>query len=159
MFMKLRNWIDEIKLNYDFLSGNKNAIELLKKSPDKIDWSNLCMNKNAIELLKTNPDKINWYILPSNNNVIKLLKDNIYWDHLSENENAIELLRNNQDKIDWDNISLNSSIFTYDYEKIKKNFEELGEEIIAKALHPKRIFRLIEEYGEEEIYNTYFDDY
>ncbi len=54
--------------------------------------------------------------------------------------------------------SLNSSIFTYDYEKIKKNFEELGEEIIAKALHPKRIFKLIQEYGEEEIYNTYFDD-
>jgi hypothetical protein len=43
--------------------------------------------------------------------------------------------------------------------KIKKNFEELGEEIIAKALHPKRIFRLIEEYGEDKIYNIYFDDY
>ena len=42
-----------------------------------------------------------------------------------------------------------------DYEKIKKNFEELAEEIIAKALHPKRIFRLIEEYGEDEIYNIY----
>jgi hypothetical protein len=42
--------------------------------------------------------------------------------------------------------------------KIKKNFEVLGEEIIAKALHPKRIFRLIQEYGEDEIYNTYFDD-
>jgi len=51
----------------------------------------------------------------------------------------------------------NSSIFTYDYEKIKNNFEELGEEIIAKALHPKRIFRLIEEYGEDEIYNIYFE--
>ena len=51
----------------------------------------------------------------------------------------------------------NPSIFTYDYEKIKKNFEELGEEIIAKALHPKRIFKLIELYGEDEIYNIYFD--
>ena len=49
------------------------------------------------------------------------------------------------------------SIFTYDYEKIKKNFEVLGEEIIAKALHPKRIFRLIEEYGEDEVYNNYFE--
>jgi len=35
---------------------------------------------------------------------------------------------------------------------------ELKEEIIAAALHPKRIFRLIEEYGEEEIYNNYFDE-
>jgi hypothetical protein len=67
-------------------------------------------------------------------------------------------LKENQNKIDWDGFSLNSSIFTYDYKKIKQNFEELGEEIIAKALHPKRIFRLIEEYGEDQIYNTYFDD-
>ena len=57
-----------------------------------------------------------------------------------------------KNKINWINISSNPSIFTYDYQKIRKNFEELGEEIIAKALHPKRIFRLIEEYGEDEIY-------
>jgi hypothetical protein len=55
--------------------------------------------------------------------------------------------------------SFNPLIFIYDYKKIKMNFEELGEEIIAKALHPKRIFRLIQEYGEDEIYNIYFDDY
>jgi hypothetical protein len=29
---------------------------------------------------------------------------------------------------------------------------------VTKALHPKRIFRLIDEYGEEETYNTYFDN-
>jgi hypothetical protein len=40
-----------------------------------------------------------------------------------------------------------------DYQKIKTNFEE----IVAKALHPKRIFRLIEEYGEDEIYDNYFE--
>jgi len=54
-------------------------------------------------------------------------------------------------------LSRNPSIFTYDYQKIKDNFEELGEEIIQIALHPKRIFRLIEEYGEDEIYNNYFE--
>ena len=81
------------------------------------------------------------------------------WCLLSRNKNAIELLKDNQDKIEWNGLSFNSSIFTYDYEKIKNNFEDLGEEIIAKALHPKRIFRLIEEYGEDEIYNIYFDDY
>jgi hypothetical protein len=41
---------------------------------------------------------------------------------------------------------------------MKSNFQELKEEIIAKALHPKRIFRLIEEYGEAAIYNNYFDE-
>jgi hypothetical protein len=55
-------------------------------------------------------------------------------------------------------ISLNPSIFTYDYELIRENFKELGEEIIQKALYPKRMLRLMEEYGEDEIYKYYFDD-
>jgi len=120
MFMNLREWIDSSNLNYEYLSGNINAIELLKANPDKINWKYLSRNLS--------PD-------------------------------AIELFRKNQDKINWNSLSFNPLIFTYDYEKIKKNFEELAEEIIAKALHPKRIFRLIEEYGEDEIYNIYFDDY
>jgi hypothetical protein len=41
---------------------------------------------------------------------------------------------------------------------MKNSNIDLKEEIIAKALHPKRIFRLIEEYGEEEIYDIYLDD-
>jgi len=55
-------------------------------------------------------------------------------------------------------LMLNPSIFTYDYEEMKKTKAYLNEEVIAKALHPKRIFRLISEYGEEEIYNIYLDD-
>jgi hypothetical protein len=77
--------------------------------------------------------------------------------YLSSNTNAIDILKDNQDEIDWNVLSANPSIFTYDYEKIKMNFEELGQEIVAKALHPKRIFRLIKEYGEDEVYNNYFE--
>jgi hypothetical protein len=77
---------------------------------------------------------------------------------LSGNYNAIELLKKNPDKIDWDMISLNPSIFTYPYKEIKENFEILGEEIIQKALHPKRMLRLMELYGEDEIYKCYFDE-
>jgi hypothetical protein len=70
----------------------------------------------------------------------------------------MDLLKENQDKIDWINLSKNPAIFTYDYEKMRNSNLDLKEEIIATALHPKRIFRLIEEYGEEEIYNIYFDE-
>jgi hypothetical protein len=41
---------------------------------------------------------------------------------------------------------------------MKNENMELKEEIIAKALHPKRIFRMIEEYGEDVIYDNYFDE-
>ena len=80
------------------------------------------------------------------------------WSKLSGNPNAIELLKENPNKIKWGFISLNPSIFTYDYEKIKENNKELNEEIIIKALHPKRMLRLMEIYGEDEIYNCFFDD-
>jgi hypothetical protein len=128
------------KLKLRLLSLNINGIDLFKNYPIKIDWENLSLNPKAIELLGDNLDKIDW-------------------NELSSNPNAIKLLRENPDKINWFELKVNPAIFIYDYEKIKKNFEELGEEIVAKALHPKRIFRLIEEYGEDEIYNTYFDDY
>jgi hypothetical protein len=55
-------------------------------------------------------------------------------------------------------LSTNPAIFTYDYEKMRNFNLDLKEEIIAKALHPKRIFRLIEEYGEDIIYDIYLDD-
>jgi len=66
-------------------------------------------------------------------------------------------LERNKNKIDYYNFSSNPSIFTYDYDLIKENFKSLGEEIEMKALHPKRMLRLMELYGEDEIYNCYFD--
>jgi hypothetical protein len=100
----------------------------------------LSANPCAISILKENKEKINWC-------------------QLSTNPNAIEILKENQDKIDWYYFSTNPAIFTYDYEKIRNSYNlDLKEEIIAAALNPKRIFRLIEEYGEEEIYNNYFDE-
>jgi hypothetical protein len=54
--------------------------------------------------------------------------------------------------------STNPGIFTYDYEKMLNLNLDLKEEIVAAALHPKRIFRLIEEYGEDEVYDIYFDE-
>ena len=61
-------------------------------------------------------------------------------------------------KINWNLLSLNPAIFTYNYKEIKNKFQDLGQEIIEKALHPKRIFKLIEIFGEDEIYKNYFDD-
>ena len=73
------------------------------------------------------------------------------WYNLSLNPNAIKLLKENQDKIEWIYFSLNPSIFTYDYDKMKDNFKILEEEILYKSLHPKRMLRLMNEYNEDEI--------
>jgi hypothetical protein len=50
--LKLRDWIDINKINWDCLSLNPNAIKLLKENKDKINWEELSRNPNAIELLK-----------------------------------------------------------------------------------------------------------
>ena len=69
---KILNWIDKNKLNWQLLSSNKNAIELLKANQYNIYRSKLSKNPNAIELLKANQDKINLNRLSSNPNAIEL---------------------------------------------------------------------------------------
>jgi hypothetical protein len=77
--MKLRDWIDSSKLNYNLLCLNKNAIELLKENPHKIDWSTLSRNSEAIELLRKNKNKNDWSQLSYNPNpyAIELLKNKV----------------------------------------------------------------------------------
>ena len=79
----------------------------------------------------------------------------IDWKKLSgnPNPNAIELLKANQEKIVWEVFSSNPSIFKLDYKQMMINFEPYAEEIIAKALHPKRMIRYMEQY------NFDFDDW
>jgi hypothetical protein len=114
--------------------------------------------------LKENKKKINWQFMASNKNpeAIELMKSNLdimNWGLISSNPSAIELLEANPDKINSAMFSSNPAIFTYDYDLIKENFKDLGEEIVIKALHPKRMLRLMELYGEDEIYDCYFDEY
>jgi len=56
---KLREWVNIKNINWNSLSENPNAIELLKKNKDKINYNYLSLNPNAIELLEENLDKIN----------------------------------------------------------------------------------------------------
>jgi hypothetical protein len=79
-------------INWDWLSKNPSAIELLMANPDKINWYWLSKNSSAIRLLKANPDKINW-------------------SYLSQNPSAIDLLESNKDKIHTRTIWANPAIF------------------------------------------------
>jgi hypothetical protein len=47
---KLLDWIDINKINWIWLSGNPNAIHLLEKNIDKIDWDFLSLNSSIFEL-------------------------------------------------------------------------------------------------------------
>ena len=59
---KLRSWVDINKIDWIELSENPNAIILLEKNKDKINW--------RIQLISKNINKINWDSLSSNPNAI-----------------------------------------------------------------------------------------
>ena len=111
-----------IKLIGLYYPKNPNAISLLNKNYNKINWCFLSQNYNALHLLLENPDKI-------------------CWECLSANPSAIDLLKKNQDKIDWYNFSLNSAIFELDYEKMIENNKNMYEELLAEVIKPSRVFK------------------
>ena len=65
----------------------------------------------------------------------------INWQALSSNENAIELLKQNQNKICYRNLSSNPAIFELDYEAMKKNNQDMYEELIKEVMKPSRVFK------------------
>jgi hypothetical protein len=138
---KLKDWIPPAKLDWEMLSENPNAIDLLKDNLNKIDWDALSANSGAIELLKANPDKINWDALSENPNAIELLQKNIHeinWDILSTNPSAIELLKANPSKIKWRFLSSNSNPEAIELLK-KYHYEEIDWLNLSLNPNPKAI--------------------
>ena len=67
--------------------------------------------------------------------------EKLNWLELSANPKAIELLEKNRDKIDWYQLSLNPSIFELDYEAMRKNNQDMYEELIKEVMKPSRVFK------------------
>ena len=135
----LKDWVLELDdedygvylddIDWESLSSNPNAIDLLQKYSHKINWSWLSGNTNprAIEMLKTHSHLIDWRVLSANPAAIDMLKskiekeskmnerqleklkDKIDWDMLSQNPNpeAIKILKANPDNINLDFLSAN----------------------------------------------------
>jgi hypothetical protein len=100
------------KINWTMLSYNFNAIHILEKNMDKVDWTTLSRNINAIQILERNIEKVNWVTLSCNFNAIHILEknmDKVNWENLSGNDDAIRLIELNLCKINWKNISLNTN--------------------------------------------------
>ena len=51
--MELLDWVDIQKLDWDLLSKNPNAIELLEANPDKINWYYLSKKSKCYSFIKS----------------------------------------------------------------------------------------------------------
>lgn len=135
-------------LDWEYLSANPSAIDILKANPKKIVWSLLSENTNplAIDLLRERAvlennmskkdyknlvDKINWSSLSSNPNAIDLLikyPRKIVWENLSANPAAIYILKENINEINWWMLSENPAAI----ELLKKNREMINWYLLCK---------------------------
>ena len=75
------------------------------------------------------------------------------WWNLSMNPNAIHLLEN-QKNLFWRSLSMNPSIFEYDYEAMRLRMKPVAEELMANRFHPRNFEKWIgwgfEEFDECE---------
>jgi hypothetical protein len=132
------------------LCVNENAMHLLEKNRDKINWVILSGNQNAIHLLQNAPYSIDYFWVAANLNSIEFLTQ-IYhstphlinWHLLSDNPNAVHLLQQHTDKIVWEAFSSNPNIFDIDYTFFKNRMYDTGllHDIISNRFHPKNIFK------------------
>jgi hypothetical protein len=56
----LKKWVDKKNLDKGGLSGNLDAIHILEKNLDKVDWWSLSGNPAAIHILEKNLHNVNW---------------------------------------------------------------------------------------------------
>lgn len=118
--MKLRNWIDENKLDRVGLSRNTNAISYLEIHNEMIDWYSLSRNPGMENLICSTlkmdvNNKINTTSLSKNPSIVNIIKknkwlsDELDWGLICEygGEGLSDLLIEHIDKVDWKRLSQN----------------------------------------------------
>lgn len=122
------------KIDWDKLSNNSNpkAIQLIEELNPymyRINWLWMSLNKNSVPLLERNIDKIYWNYLSMSeydDNILFLKKhyEKINWEYLSRNPNkeAIKILEKNLDKVNWYWLSGNQSA----YHILKNNLDKIN---------------------------------
>lgn len=122
----LMPWDHEI---WRAISVNPDAIDILEKYPNRIDWINFCRNTSprAIKRLRENLDKIDWPVFSQNSSpeAVKLMMEHphkICWQGFSLNTSplAIEFLSEHPDKIVWSYLVSNTSPEALNLIKIHK---------------------------------------
>jgi len=124
-----------ININWNILSLNRNAIELLDQKihqgensstlplKQQINWNNLALNLNAVHLMQ---DKINSE---------KNYRHKAYWNTLCENPNAIDIIKKEYkrktNRLNWKYISKNPNAIDLIEAKLKEE-ENIPIEVLNK---------------------------
>lgn len=69
---------------------------VLRDQLHKVDWDMLSLNPNAIDILEKNLDKVNWMNLSQNCNAVHIFEKHPHW---SSNSSALHILTANVDYV------------------------------------------------------------
>ena len=138
------------KIYSDFILALKQKKEYEKLQIAQIDtlrWiDKISYNEPYVKYYHSHPAYFNYPVVNVSYDGAQLFCE---WltETYNNNPKILKILKENQNKINWYALYCKPSIFTLDYKQIAINFEPLAEDIVAKALHPKRIDRLMRDYG------------
>ncbi len=131
MIIAKENNIEMDKLylyNFNMLSANPVAVDLMLKYERMIDWNEFSHNTSpkAINYLKNHKNKIVWRSLQENrsNEAMDLIKEMI--------------LDGNIYDISYKTLSSNPYIFEIDYNFLERRMDRIRLELMEKTWHPKR---------------------
>ena len=130
-------------------NNNEELIQYVYTHHSKdIDWCNLSTNPAAIDILLENMNKINYRGLSANPHpkAQEILKKNpwyIDWVHFSMHINDYSFIAEQNPVLkEW----IWSNPIIFDYKSISKYYmDKIKEELIQKALHPKRIEKWLDQ--------------
>lgn len=163
----LRNWFPKDKINWNALSKNSFAIELLKEKVQseknmtkeeynklennkKINWKYLSANECAIDILKQYEKDIVWSYFCDNKNprAFDMIKDRIEYEKMTPTTSEEEEEEYMFHRIDWNRLAINENPKII--ELVKENIKEI--DWIYLASNPNAV-QLLEEYN-IELYRT-----
>jgi hypothetical protein len=77
MYVKLLDWVDINKIDWDMMSMNSRGLDLINKNIKNkninLNYVSLNTNVDVIEILNDYKNIINWDLLSSNKNAINML--------------------------------------------------------------------------------------
>ena len=163
----LRNWFPKDKIDWNALSKNSFAIELLKEKVQseknmtkeeynklennkKINWKYLSANECAIDILKQYEKDIVWSYFCDNKNprAFDMIKDRIEYERMTPTTSEEEEEEYMFHRIDWNRLAINENPKII--ELVKENIKEI--DWIYLASNPNAV-QLLEEYN-IELYRT-----
>jgi hypothetical protein len=150
--------IGMLSVNLRCLSTNPRAIPFLERHMDLIEWDGLSSNHEAIDILERFQEKINYEYLTLNQNpramsILREHKDKIKWDWLSSNscDEAIDILIENPQNINYMSLACNKNPRAI--EILMNNVKKISWELLS-GNHCTKAVQLLKEHSNKIDWNT-----